>query len=128
MNVAILEAAKQSLLADPDFDMGTWDHCIAGHICKVSGLTIGRTVFGSHVVVNNEARRISQVATEYVGVPAGSLDFLFGCPVEARHDKEHAIGRIDWVILASQGPSIMPWTARIPEPEPAAELPELVGV
>lgn len=39
MNIALLEKAKQSILSDPKFDMSEWDHCICGHIAKLSGLS-----------------------------------------------------------------------------------------
>lgn len=40
MNVTLLEQAKHSIMADPNFNACSWEHCIAQHVCRVSkGLT-----------------------------------------------------------------------------------------
>lgn len=33
MNIAALEKAKQTIAVDPEFNLGTYDHCIARHLC-----------------------------------------------------------------------------------------------
>jgi hypothetical protein len=39
MNVSVLERAKPSIMADHDFDMNDWDHCICSHIVRGAGVT-----------------------------------------------------------------------------------------
>jgi hypothetical protein len=38
MNVSVLERAKPSIMADHDFDMNDWDHCICSHIVRGVGI------------------------------------------------------------------------------------------
>lgn len=114
MNVSLLKAARESALNDPDFDMSTWDHCIAGHICKVSGLEVvtklatdpvlGVTCRSYAVMVDGQPMGVSATAHKLVGLDhglggLGNLSGLFSFPLTRNKDKEIALNRLDKFIM-----------------------------
>lgn len=72
MNVELLEKAKQSILGDPLFDMGNWDHCICGHVAKVSG----RSALSTRHIIK---------LLDITGEQSANLFFSSGWPEEYRH-------------------------------------------
>lgn len=98
LNTKLLLAARQGILDDPDFDMATWDHCLAGHICKAAGVPVLKTgapyaFYGYAAIVNHEAVSVSTTAAELVGDP--NIVFLFGYRPSAPKDKDHVVNRLD---------------------------------
>lgn len=111
MNVSLLKAARESALNDPDFDMSTWDHCIAGHICKVSGLEVvsqrtGHPILGVPcrsyaVMVDGQPMGVSATAHKLVGLDPGLVDLsgLFSFPLTRSKDKAIALHKLDKFIM-----------------------------
>ena len=102
MNLAALEATKRSILDDPDFNMGTWDHCVAGHICKSAGydvVTHPSPIFiGLHttyVAANGQRLSVTETAYSIVGCPPGMLNHLFYYGFFNNRDKQMAIDKIN---------------------------------
>lgn len=113
MNVSLLKAARESALNDPDFDMSTWDHCIAGHICKVSGLEVvsqpvdhpilGVPCRSYAVMVDGQPMGVSATAHKLVGLDhgggLGNLSGLFSFPLTGSKDKAIALHKLDKFIM-----------------------------
>lgn len=108
INLNLLEAARQSVVEDPDFDMATWDHCVAGHICKVGGLSV-ESQRGVHpvlnipcrsysVMVNGVSRSVSEMACELAGDK--SVEALFSFIPGCETIKDRTLSRFDAFLAA----------------------------
>ncbi len=40
MNVSLLEKVQHNIALDPEFNMGTWAHCIASHVERIAAVPI----------------------------------------------------------------------------------------
>lgn len=117
MNRHVLLAVRQRILDDPEFHMGSWDRCIAGQICRVSGRAIKTLRFRQEcttpqyvVEIGGELVPVDRAAHWVLGVPYPDVKlqraFLFvrGC--------ERALEMIDW-LLQQVGPE--PTTEQVEE-------------
>lgn len=105
--VQLLEKAKQSIAADPEFDMSSWSHCLANHVCRVAGDCVVYDRARKAYHLNSEPVHVR--ATELLDIPyqGSAYAYLFnGSP----NNKPAVYTKIDAYIAG------------------VAEVPELVGV
>lgn len=122
MNVAILEKAKHSILADPEFSMADWGHCIGQHVCRAARGS-SEPVIPKQTVPGYQLSYLGEEVIEGLGVNHTTMNKLcyYGYwprqfMYERAHNKEQAIRRIDHFI-ATDGTD-----------ELKADLPEAYGV
>lgn len=94
MNIKLLEATKQSIAADPDFNLASWDHCIAGHICRAAGVLIN----DGWVAGEENATHVATEAKRLAGVGGIPGIFYRGDHSEEWRNKQVAYDRIDAII------------------------------
>lgn len=121
MNVDVMKKARQSVLDAPDFNMSDWGHCVACHVCKVSGLDVrlnpdDRLWYGGDEYMPKPAYEAMEVNIDRPNAELADLSYLF----HSQGPKDWVIDRMDWLIA-----KYTPVPEPVPEP---AEQEDLVCV
>lgn len=115
--IELLQAAKRSVAAAIHFDLNSYCHCIAPHVCRAAGDTVvGEYVGDQHVAYR--AWTLLGFHLDTNGKPVRPIPLsLFSGYLGIQDDRSVAYKRLDLAIeyLAAHSP------AHTPEPEPKVQ-------
>lgn len=99
MNVDVMKKARQSVLDAPNFNMSDWGHCVACHVCKVSGLDVAlnpynQMWYGGDEYMPKPAYKAMEVNIDGPNAELADLSFLF----HFQASKDRVLAQMDWLI------------------------------